>query len=116
MILMAIVHSNPFSEDGHKFLNALLLVLKQRSYTLQPQHSKLMPFLFTPHPLIQMPQSLGSWSVCPRPASLRDSLGSCVAIAISSSSKGFSLPSLTPPYPTALSGLSTPSLSSQSLS
>lgn len=54
--------------------------------------------------------------VRPKPASLSDNLGSCVAIAISSSSKGFSLPFFTPPYPTALSGFGTPSLPSQSLS
>lgn len=54
--------------------------------------------------------------VRPKPASLRDNLGSCVAIAISSSSKGFSLPFFTPPYPTALSGFGTRSLPSQSLS
>lgn len=58
---MAIVHSYPFSEHKSKHLNALLLVPKQKSYLLQLQHSKLLPFLFTPHPLTQMPQSCGSW-------------------------------------------------------
>lgn len=45
---------------------------------------------------------------------MSDRLGSCVTIATSSSSKGFSQ-LFTPPYPKALFGLSTPSFLSQSL-
>lgn len=101
------------TEDGLKQLNFLLLALKQKGSILSIANCCL--FSLCPTHSHEMPQPRGSLnaSALGPPLSDRERLGSSVAIEISASSKGFSLPFFTQPYPKALSVLSTPPFFSQ---
>lgn len=68
-----------------------------------PTHSQAMPY----------PRGSLNASALGPPLSDRERLGSSVAIEIGASSKGFSLPFFTQPYPRALSVLNTPPFLSQ---
>lgn len=96
------------TEDGLKQLHSLLLALKQKGYILSIANCWL--FSLCPTHSHKMPRPRGSVnaSALGPPLSDKERLGSSVAIEISASSKGFGLPFFTPPYPMALSVLSTP--------
>lgn len=96
------------TEDGLKQLHSLLLALKQKGYILSIANCWL--FSLCPTHSHKMPRPRGSMnaSALGPPLSDKERLGSSVAIEISASSKGFGLPFFTPPYPMALSVLSTP--------
>lgn len=69
IILMTVVHSYPYQRIAPGIRTPCCLVPKQKGYILQSQHSKLMPFLFMPHPLTQTSPVLRKLErVCPRPA------------------------------------------------
>lgn len=95
------------TEDRLKQLNPLLLAPEQKGYILSKANCCLFSLCPTHSREMLQPRGSLNASALGPPLSDRERLGSRVAIEISASSKGFSLPFFTQPYPKALSVLTT---------